>query len=402
MRSRIDPSNRKIFSLQTTTTATATANTTITNMKPLDVSDTDDEQETLSFLPNAPMITVRVPRRKKQKKSYCCRPWMFQSFLLASMLACVIGVKLFLVAQQNNQSKQQHITKWRDLNLADIHHWCLQPNVTSCKCANPLQPTHRHGHKTWTEAHHENIKLAKNNMPKKTPFRELDVVFLGDSITEGWRGTSFGQQVEKKEANVHVFEELFDMDKGGELDGLVLGIAGDKSQNLLWRIQNGEVPRKLKSKVFWVLIGTNDFLKEGLDQCSDEVVLMGIERIVEELMVIRPASTIVINGLLPRAIGNEHGKIYQRGKHTVMDAIDTVNKHLKEFCDHHDDLEYFDPKEIFVGTDPTLGSGRFAEYIPEKLMYDRLHPTALGYRLWGNIIVEELRSILNGKLTVER
>ena len=192
------------------------------------------------------------------------------------------------------------------------------------------------------------------------------------------------------------------MDKGGEFDGLVLVIAGDKTQNLLWRLQNGELPRNLKSKVLWVLIGTNDFLKEGLKQCSDEVVFMGIQRIVEELMLLRPSSTIVINGLLPRAICQDQGRLYQKENKTVMDAINNVNQDIKEYCEQHENLEYFDPRHIFVGSDPELGDGRFSEYIPEKMMYDRLHPTALGYRKWGNRIVQELRTILNGKLTIER
>jgi len=286
--------------------------------------------------------------------------------------------------------------------LNDIGHWCLQPNVTTCKCANPLQPSHRHGHKTWTEAHLENLKLAKNILPKKSPFRELDVVFMGDSITEGWRGTSFGVKVDKKQANVEVFESLFDMDKGGEFDGLVLGIAGDKSQNLLWRIQNGEIPKKLKSKVFWLLIGTNDFLKPGFDQCSEEVVFMGIQRIIEEMMTLRPSTTIVVNGLLPRSDVGAKGELYKENEKTVMDAIDNVNSQLEEYCNLHDDLEYFDPSGIFIEVDSKLGGARYAKYIPEKLMGDRLHPTALGYRRWGEKIVEELRKILDGKLTIER
>lgn len=253
----------------------------------------------------------------------------------------------------------------------------------------------------------ENEKLAKNIMQaatKKSPFRETDVVFLGDSITEGWRGTSFGQAVEKKKDNSKVFDNYFDMDKGGEFDGLVLGIAGDKCQNLLWRLQNGEMPKKLKAKVFWLLIGTNDFLKEGLDQCSEEVVLMGIQRIVEEMMTQKPYATIVVNGLLPRSdIGRgSDGRLYQKEGKTVMDAIDAVNSDLKEYCDEHDNLEYFDASEIFISEDPNLGNGKYAKFIPKDRMKDSLHPTADAYGFYAKAITEKLKTILNGKLTVER
>jgi hypothetical protein len=105
------------------------------------------------------------------------------------------------------------ITKWRDLNLDDIGKWCLQENDTTCECSNPLMPIHRHGHKTWTEAHMQNIKLARDylrDMKGKSILRVLDVVFLGDSITEGWRGTSFGKDIEEKRENIEVFHEFFD------------------------------------------------------------------------------------------------------------------------------------------------------------------------------------------------
>lgn len=279
------------------------------------------------------------------------------------------------------------MTHWRDLNLVDIGQWCLQPNITSCQCANPLTPTHRHGHKTWTEAHLENVKLTKA-FQKKTKGslpRILDVVFIGDSITEGWRGTSFGKPIVTKQENIEIFGKFFDTDRGGQLDGLVLGIAGDKSPNLLWRIQNGEMPKTLKSKIFWLLIGTNDFLKEDQDQCSEEVVLMGIQRVVEEMMILKPDAMIVVNGLLPRSdIGRQiDGRLYKKGEKTVMDAIDIVNSHLKEYCEENNNLEYFDASNIFVRKDLKLGKGKYAKYIPFRLMEDSLHPTPLGYRKWA-------------------
>ena len=373
-------------------------------MQPL--SDTENEQETLSFLPEAPVVHVRVPKRKQKKNCCSCRPWVIQSILFLVTFTSVITIKFYFAT---TSTKILKTTKWKDLNLKDIKHWCLQTNVTTCRCANPLQPTHRHGHKTWTEAHLKNVKLSRNSASKSAnlPLRELDVVFLGDSIIEGWMGTSFAQKVEKKQDNVKVFENLFDMDSGqrAEFDGLALGIAGDKSQNLLWRLKNGEMPKKLKSKVYWILIGTNDFLKGGqsIEQCSEEVVLMGVIRVVKEMMILRPSSTIVVNGLLPRSdIGREtDGRLYKENEKTVMDAIDVVNMKLQEFCALHDDLEYFDASALFTAMDSKLGEGNFSKYIPEELMKDRLHPTASGYEKWGNQIVEKLRMVLNGKLILE-
>lgn len=129
---------------------------------------------------------------------------------------------------------------------------------------------------------------------------------------------------------------------------------------------------------------------------------MGIERVIEEMLSLRPTSTIVVNGLLPRATGSENGELYKKNEKNLMDAIDTVNRQLKEFCSSRNDLVYFDATELFVEEDLKIGKGRYAKFIPKELMEDRLHPTALGYEKWGKEIVKELEKILEGQLTFER
>ena len=56
---------------------------------------------------------------------------------------------------------------------------------------------------------------------------DIDVVFYGDSITEGWMGTSYGFLNGRKEDNLPVFKSLFTLEGGGRYKGLMLGISGD-------------------------------------------------------------------------------------------------------------------------------------------------------------------------------
>lgn len=70
-------------------------------------------------------------------------------------------------------------------------------------------------------AHEENMKNAMHA-------DSVDVVFLGDSITEGWTGKSLGQPVKHKVSNIKVFNSLFHVDEGADFQGLPLGISGDK------------------------------------------------------------------------------------------------------------------------------------------------------------------------------
>jgi lysophospholipase L1-like esterase len=111
-----------------------------------------------------------------------------------------------------------------------------QPTQTSCKCPNPLEAQHRKSYKTWSLAHAANKQEALD-----TDF--VDVVFLGDSITEGWRGTSLGKSVEYKEPNVKVFNSLFHVDQGADFQGLPLGIAGDKVSDGFVGLLRGELDK---------------------------------------------------------------------------------------------------------------------------------------------------------------
>lgn len=77
----------------------------------------------------------------------------------------------------------------------------------------------------WTKAANLNIDLVNKAVVRPIQY---DVVFLGDSITEHWNG----RDIAEFEPNGHnislVFQDLFEKDKGGTLQGLPLGIAGDR------------------------------------------------------------------------------------------------------------------------------------------------------------------------------
>ena len=92
-----------------------------------------------------------------------------------------------------------------------------------CPCQDPLIPKHRkEEHKSWEEVH-----LANKAAAADARDQDLDVVFLGDSITEGWNGKVYGQYSPRLDGVNDVFKSLFSTEMGGEVDGIALGIAGD-------------------------------------------------------------------------------------------------------------------------------------------------------------------------------
>jgi hypothetical protein len=69
-----------------------------------------------------------------------------------------------------------------------------------------------------------------------------------------------------------------------------------KSASILWRLMHGEMPDDFNPKIWWLEVGMNDL---GRSQCSEEVVVLGVLRIVEEIVNKKPDAYIVINSLLP-------------------------------------------------------------------------------------------------------
>lgn len=83
---------------------------------------------------------------------------------------------------------------------------------------------------------------------------------------------------------------------GADIEGVPLGIAGDTTPNVLWRLLHGEMPDGFNPRVWWISLGMNDIARM---HCSEEVVIMGILRVVEEIRSKKPDAKIVINSLLP-------------------------------------------------------------------------------------------------------
>jgi hypothetical protein len=84
---------------------------------------------------------------------------------------------------------------------------------------------------------------------------EYDVVFFGDSITEHWEGTEKGFPVDSWQEVNNVFRKEFTTIGGGRVDGLALGIAGDRVRSMCGG-DGGDIwdPLYLAETVFCVLV----------------------------------------------------------------------------------------------------------------------------------------------------
>ena len=148
--------------------------------------------------------------------------------------------------------------------------------------------------------------------------------------------------------------------------------------------------KSIQAVVFWILIGTNDI---GNTFCSPEMVVVGVLRVVEEIRHLRPNSHVVVNGLLPRTF-NLEGFVTKPGKFkpSLWNDIKAINDELKLYATYRDGVSYFETNNVFYKNPDTTNENELQ--IDKELMSDYLHPTAKGYRLWGNEIYDVLQRLV--------
>ncbi|HWQ92695.1 MAG TPA: GDSL-type esterase/lipase family protein, partial [Clostridia bacterium] len=103
---------------------------------------------------------------------------------------------------------------------------------------------------------------------------EVDVMFLGDSITQGWEGSG-----------KNVWQKFY-----GHRKALNIGIGGDRTQHVLYRLENGNIDG-IKPKVTVLMIGTNN---SNRDDNTEGEILEGVTAIVKKLRASLPETKIIL------------------------------------------------------------------------------------------------------------
>ncbi len=202
------------------------------------------------------------------------------------------------------------------------------------------------------------IKPAMKNPERHQQFMNIarkgnvDVLFLGDSITDGWRGQK-------------LFKERFEPLKTANF-----GIGGDRTQHVLWRLQNGELD-KIKPKVVMLMIGTNN-----LGANTDEEIAEGIRAIVKEIRQKSPDSKILLLGIFPRG---------QEATDRNRPRIKKINEMISKL-DKQKNVRYLDIGDKFLEKDGSLS---------RDIMPDYLHLSAKGYKIWADAVEPVIKKMMN-------
>ena len=141
-----------------------------------------------------------------------------------------------------------------------------------------------------------------NRLAITTQDNPIDVVFLGQSVVEAFDGKHNGEDLTESNEYFghikHMFQKRFNSPSvdNHQLVGLPMGISGDQSNNILWRLMHGELNQNFDPPFWWIVIGMEDLARY---KCSEEIVIMGVLRIVEEIKKFKPNAKIIVNGLFP-------------------------------------------------------------------------------------------------------
>lgn len=202
----------------------------------------------------------------------------------------------------------------------------------------------------WFARHEQVLKVKDAINPQ--------VVLIGDSITHFWGGEP--QTNGARPRGPKSFAEVFSNKRV-----LNLGFGWDRTQNVLWRIDHGELDG-LHPETFVLNIGTNNLTGTKNARASTPAEIAdGTREIIKRLRAKEPKAKIILMGVFPRGF---------EANHPFRASIEEINaQRAKEYA-NVPNLTFIDLRASFLAADGTL---------PKDLMSDGVHPTEKGYAIWA-------------------
>jgi lysophospholipase L1-like esterase len=210
-----------------------------------------------------------------------------------------------------------------------------------------------------------NSALAHAELVKKAGAGVIDVYFIGDSITRRWGALDYPVLL------ANFGKNFFGWNAAN------FGWGGDRTQNILWRLDNGELP-PVAPKVFVVQAGTNNLgdFESGEERVA--AIAAGIEAIVARCRRYAPDSLVVLTGVFPR-----------RDRPELNTSIAAINAKLAALADEQR-VRYIDIGDRLVDARGLLR---------EEMSEDGLHLSLAAYQVWADalkpLLVERLGAALD-------
>ncbi|MCW5935276.1 MAG: GDSL family lipase [Fimbriimonadia bacterium] len=231
-------------------------------------------------------------------------------------------------------------------------HYMTDPLEPTPEIQDPTVPLHAYWSDSptaWLERHRGNVDRAQRG--------DAQIVFLGDSITEGWMGEG------------RVFWDQSYVPRGA----VDFGISGDKTQQLLWRIAHGTLDG-MSPRLVILKIGVNNLWADVFTHGTQKVA-EGIRLVVQAIQEKQPASKILLLGILPA------GRFPDDPLREFIAEINAQSAQL----DNGESIRYLDMGERFL-----MPNGE----VSAEVMPDYLHLSEKGYAIWHETMEPLLQELV--------
>lgn len=200
----------------------------------------------------------------------------------------------------------------------------------------------------WLERHQEKKKQARSH--------KIDLLMIGDSITHGW-----------EDSGLSVWNKYYQ-----SRNAFNLGFGADRTEHVLWRLQNGAV-ENMQPKVVVLMIGTNN---TGYRMDPADHTAKGIEAIVKELRQRLPETKILLLAIFPRHL-SPYNEMRRRNN--------MINQQIATLADDKS-IYFLNINESFMNEQGELNA---------EIMPDWLHLNEKGYVIWAQAMEEVLSLLMN-------
>ncbi len=223
----------------------------------------------------------------------------------------------------------------------------VQLIVCSLVAQSPVKLEEKLGTPWWKLRHEACVELTRQG--------GHELIFIGDSITQGWE--SRGKET---------WDKFYTPRKAANF-----GFSGDRVEHVLWRMANGEIIG-LQPKVAVIMIGTNGITPTN---ANTETVVSGITSMVSILRKEMPKTKILLLGVFPRG---------QSATDPIRLNVSKTNDQLIPMADNKH-VFFLDVGKVYLSRSGEMWRG---------LMPDLLHPSDAGYTLWAKVMESKLVELL--------
>jgi lysophospholipase L1-like esterase len=199
----------------------------------------------------------------------------------------------------------------------------------------------------------QNSLTAHAQLLEKAKHGGIDIYFEGDSITRRWGATDYPELLANWNQNFFGWNVAD------------FGWGADTIQNILWRLNNGELDG-VNPRVIVLLAGTNN-LPSGNADTKVADIGRGLEAVLRIMQSKAPNATIIMTGIFPR-----------NDNMAYMPAIDKINDNLSRLADGKK-VRYLNVNASLADRDGKLFDGMMNAG-------DKLHPTVKGYQVWADAL----------------